>query len=83
VTAEDFYYAWMRLASPNDATGAVWAGVMTFVKNAYAYQEGAVPASQVGLKVVNPYTLQITLSVPNNILGQLAMGVALLKGRVL
>lgn len=73
VTAQDFYYAWMRLASPADSTGALWAGVMSNVVNAWAYHAGAASANMVGLKVVNPYALQITLGEPQDILGQLAI----------
>ncbi|GMA60387.1 peptide ABC transporter substrate-binding protein [Alicyclobacillus fastidiosus] len=73
VTANDFYYAWMRVASPDNTTGAVWASVMTYVKNVVQYHAGSVPASQVGLKVINPYEIQLTLSVPHNILGAMVI----------
>lgn len=72
VTAQDFYYAWMRLDSPKDLTGAIWQGVMTYVQGAGAYHAGQIPASEVGLKVINPYELQVTLTAPHNILGILA-----------
>ncbi len=68
VTAQDFYYAWMRLASPQDSTGALWSGAMGQVANAWAYHGGAVPASEVGLKVINNYTLQMHLVAPLDIL---------------
>ncbi len=68
VTAQDFYYAWMRLASPQDSTGALWSGAMGQVVNAWAYHGGAVKASQVGLKVINNYTLQMHLVAPLDIL---------------
>lgn len=77
VTAEDFYYAWMRLASPKDTTGAIWSGVMSFVLNAWSYNAGGVPSSKVGLKVVNPYELRITLGSPHNILGRLALAASM------
>jgi len=73
VTAQDFYYAWMRLLSPSDSTGATWASVVNYVKNAAAYHAGAMPASAVGIKVVNAYKLQITLTGPYNPLGDLAL----------
>lgn len=73
VTAQDFYYAWMRLASPADSTGALWAGVMSGVVNAWAYHGGAASASMVGLKVLNPYAIQLTLNSPEDIIGQLAI----------
>lgn len=68
VTAQDFYYAWMRLAWPQDSTGALWSGAMGQVVNAWAYHGGAVKASQVGLKVINAYTLQMHLVAPLDIL---------------
>lgn len=74
VTAEDFYYAWMRLAAPTDTTGALWSSAMSQVKNAWNYHAGAVPASQVGLKVINPYTLQMHLVAPLDILPFLDTG---------
>lgn len=73
VTANDFYYAWMRVASPADSTGLIWASVMSYVQNAYAYQAGQVKASQVGLKVINPYEIRLTLNAPYDILGSLAL----------
>lgn len=73
VTAQDFYYAWMRMASPADSTGAIWASVMSNVVNGWAYHAGQVPASQVGLKVLNSYALQITLAEPQDIRGQLVL----------
>lgn len=73
VTANDFYYAWMRLISPQDTTGATWQSVMTYVKNEYQYHGGEVPASAVGLKVLNPYAIQLTLTAPHNILGEMAI----------
>ncbi|MCY0878717.1 MAG: peptide ABC transporter substrate-binding protein [Firmicutes bacterium] len=77
VTAEDFYYAWMRLMSPTDTEGAMWAGVTNNILNAYAYHAGAVPASKVGLKVINPYELQITLDGATNITGLLALSASM------
>lgn len=73
VTANDFYYAWMRIASPADSTGLIWASVMEYVKNAFAYQAGEVKANQVGLKVINPYKIQLTLAAPYDILPELAI----------
>lgn len=74
VTAEDFYYAWMRLAAPTDTTGALWSSAMSQVKNAWNYHAGAVPASEVGLKVINKYTLQMDLVAPLDILPFLTTG---------
>lgn len=73
VTAQDFYYAWMRIASPAESSGLIWASVMQYVKNAWAYQAGQVPAQDVGVKVVNPYTIRLTLQSPADILPTLAI----------
>ncbi|KRW92211.1 ABC transporter substrate-binding protein [Alicyclobacillus tengchongensis] len=72
VTAQDFYYAYMRQMSPSNPNGQLWLSVLNVVKNSYAYHAGTVPASAVGLKVINNYTLQITTSAPHYILGDLA-----------
>jgi len=73
VTAQDFYYSWMRLVAPSDSTGAIWASVMQYVKNSYTYHAGGVPASAVGVKVINNYEIQLTLGGPHNILGDLPL----------
>lgn len=77
VTAQDFYYAWMRLIAPNDTNGAIWSGVTQNVLNAYAYNAGAVPASQVGIKVINNFELKVTLSGSTNIKGLLALSASM------
>ena len=71
VTAEDFYYSWMRTASPKNSSDAMWASVMNYVAESYAYHAGSVPASAVGVKVVNPYEIQLRLSAPHNIMGEM------------
>lgn len=73
VTAEDFYYAWMRMDSPANTDGATWESVVNYVLNASQYKAGEVPASAVGIKVVNPYELQITLTASVNIESWLAI----------
>lgn len=77
VTAHDFYYSWMRIADPKNSTDAVWASVMTNVVNAWTYHAGGCAASAVGLKVINNYTLQVTLTAPHNIIGELVMSGAM------
>ena len=64
VTAQDFYYSWMRMFSPAAPTTVSWYSPMQFVLNGYNYLSGAAKASQVGLKVVNPYEFQVTLAKP-------------------
>ena len=77
VTAQDFYYAWMRLLAPNDSNGAVWSGVTNNILNGYAYHAGAVPANKVGIKVVNNFELKVTLSGATNIKGLLALSASM------
>jgi oligopeptide transport system substrate-binding protein len=73
VTAEDFYYSWMRTASPKNSSDAMWASVMNYVAESYAYHAGSAPASAVGVKVINPYEIQLKLSAPHNILGEMVI----------
>lgn len=69
VTANDFYFSWMRLLDPK--TAADYVSQTFYIKNAEAYYSYAtgqsktkVDLSQVGLKVVNPSTFQVTLAAP-------------------
>jgi oligopeptide transport system substrate-binding protein len=64
VTAQDFYYSIMRLLDPNTAAG--YAEVMGFyIKNAEKYYNGEITdKSQVGVKVIDDKTLEITLENP-------------------
>ncbi len=73
VTAEDFYYSWLRTASPANTTSAMWASIAGYLLNAGEYHNGALPAKDVGVKVINPYELRLTLAFPHNILGDLAI----------
>jgi peptide/nickel transport system substrate-binding protein/oligopeptide transport system substrate-binding protein len=66
VTANDFYFSWMWLARPGQkGFPPMYASPMQFIVNGYAYESGSVPASKVGLKVLNKWTLQCTLANPN------------------
>jgi ABC-type oligopeptide transport system substrate-binding subunit len=73
VTAQDFYYAWMRVLSPQNSTAAVWASVAQYAVNAWQYHAGAALASQVGIKVLNPYAIQLRLTAPHDILGDMVL----------
>jgi len=77
VTAQDFYYAWMRTASPTYTTSALWASPMNFVKNAWLYHGGGCSANQVGLKVINSHELQVTEASPHDIVGWLPIAGAM------
>jgi peptide/nickel transport system substrate-binding protein/oligopeptide transport system substrate-binding protein len=73
VTAQDFAYAWLRNAAPSNTIDDTWASVVSDVLNESEYHAGGVPASAVGVKVVNNYELKITLSTAVNIEGLLAL----------
>jgi oligopeptide transport system substrate-binding protein len=69
VTANDFYFSWMRLLNPK--TMADYVTQMFYVKNAeeyYNYTAGVskkkVDIKEVGLKVVDAQTFQVTLKAP-------------------
>jgi oligopeptide transport system substrate-binding protein len=62
VTADDFKYAWLRTLNPETASS--FAYYLYYIKNAENYNAGKVDASQVGIKVVDPYTLEVELEKP-------------------
>ena len=63
VTAHDFYYAWKRLLSPK--LGAEYSYMLYPVKNAKAFNLGKITDfNQVGVKVIDDYTLAVTLEGP-------------------
>lgn len=65
VTAKDFYAAWVRAAGPELKDAPMWAGMMGYVKNGYAFKAGAVGVDEVGFKLIDDYTIEVTLSQPN------------------
>ncbi|MCK9329816.1 MAG: peptide ABC transporter substrate-binding protein [Candidatus Cloacimonetes bacterium] len=62
VTAEDFKYAWLRTLNPETASS--FAYYLYYIKNAESYNAGRVDASQVGINVIDPYTLEVNLENP-------------------
>lgn len=62
VTAEDFKYAWLRLLDPNTASD--YAYFIFDIKNAAEYNAGKAKAEDVGIKVIDEKTLQVTLNNP-------------------
>ncbi|TDT61066.1 peptide ABC transporter substrate-binding protein [Fonticella tunisiensis] len=62
VTAEDFKYAWLRLLDPNTASD--YAYFIFDIKNAAEYNAGNAKAEDVGIKVIDEKTLQVTLNNP-------------------
>ncbi|WP_179281416.1 peptide ABC transporter substrate-binding protein [Paenibacillus sp. XY044] len=73
VTAHDFYNAYMYQLDPKNTTAQLWLSVLNFVKNGYAYHAGSVGKDEVGMKVVDDYTLQITTTLPHAILGDMVL----------
>jgi peptide/nickel transport system substrate-binding protein len=68
VTARDYYVAWVRFLSPELADTPMWAGFQQYVTNAWAFKGGAVKADKLGIKLVDDYTLEVTLIQPNSVL---------------
>lgn len=74
VTANDFKYAWISLLNPDFAASYAYFGYV--FKNGQAYNEGKAKAEDVAIKVVDDYTLEVTLeNVTPYFLSQLAFGV--------
>lgn len=62
VTANDFVYSWKRTADPK--TGSEYAYLFDGFKNYSAISKGEKPASELGVKAVDDYTLEIDLEYP-------------------
>lgn len=63
LTAQDFKDSFIRLMNP--ATNSPYAYIGYYVKNAQAFNKGEITdPEQVGVKVVDPYTLEYTLESP-------------------
>jgi oligopeptide transport system substrate-binding protein len=62
VTAQDFKDGWMRVLNPD--TGAQYAYIFYMIKGAEEYNTKQGPASGVGIQVIDPHTLQVTLKYP-------------------
>ncbi len=62
VTAEDFVFALQRINSPE--TNAQYASLTHVVKNAAAALAGDVPVTDIGIRALDPMTVQITLEHP-------------------
>ncbi len=61
VTANDYAGAWRRLMSPPLKDAPMWAGPWGQIKNGWAYKNGAVKDDELGIKVIDDYTLEVTL----------------------
>lgn len=73
VTANDFVYAWQRLANPD--TASEYAFILSTINlvNADAVTSGEMPVDQLGVKAIDDKTLEVTLDLPcNYLLGLMA-----------
>lgn len=65
VTANDFAFGWERVLSPQTKPAPPYAYQLYYLKNAEQYNKGEITDfSQVGVKVVDDYTLQVELNNP-------------------
>lgn len=64
VTAKDFDYAWKRAIDPKLASP--YSFLMYYIKNAEDYFNGKTTVDKVGIKVVDDYTLEVTLKTPTS-----------------
>ena len=62
VTAKDFEFAWSQALNPEVASD--YAYFLYFIKNAEKYFNGEVTWDEVGVKVVDDYTLEVTMEKP-------------------
>lgn len=62
VTAKDFEFAWSQALNPEVASD--YAYFLYFIKNAEKYFNGEVSWEDVGVKVVDDYTLEVTMEQP-------------------
>lgn len=63
LTAGDFDYSWKRVLDP--AVGAKNAGMLySFIKNGEKCYNGELPMDQAGIRVIDDYTIEVTLEAP-------------------
>ncbi len=62
VTAKDFVYSWQRTVDP--ATAAEQSYYFEGIKNYEAIAKGELPSTELGIKAVNDYELELTLEHP-------------------
>lgn len=63
VTADDFKYSWLRAMHP-DTSGAYDDIIGDFIEGGEEFIEGEVDESEVGIKVIDEKTLEVTLTEP-------------------
>lgn len=68
VTAHDYYASWVRFMSSDLQDAPMWAGFHDKVKNGWAFKGGAVPVEELGVRVIDDYTIEVTLNQPTSVL---------------
>lgn len=80
LTAHDYEYGMKRLMDP--ATASPFAFIGEHFKNGYEVETGAVPVDELGVKALDDYTLEITLSHPAGyFIGMVGMTASLPRDR--
>ncbi|WP_461307249.1 peptide ABC transporter substrate-binding protein, partial [Albidovulum sp.] len=64
VTANDFVYAWRRLADPKTASEYAWYIELMQIKNAADVIAGNKPVEELGVRAVDDHTLEVTIDAP-------------------
>ncbi|HDR3890921.1 TPA: peptide ABC transporter substrate-binding protein [Bacillus cereus] len=62
VTANDFMFAWRRAVSHE--TASQYAYMLFYIKNAKEINKGTIPLNELGVKVIDDYTLEVELEQP-------------------
>lgn len=62
VTAKDFAYSWQRALNPT--TKAEYAYQLFYIKNAEEFNSGKAKAEDLGIKVIDDNTLEVSLNAP-------------------
>ncbi|VYU08465.1 peptide ABC transporter substrate-binding protein [Clostridium tertium] len=62
VTAKDFEYSWVRALDKE--TAAEYAYQLFYIKNGQKFNEGKATRDELGIKVIDDYTLEVTLEAP-------------------
>jgi len=62
VVAGDFVYGWQRAIDPELASPYAWFVQMTAIENADDIAEGKKPITELGVKAIDDYTLEVTLN---------------------
>lgn len=64
VTANDFVYAWQRLADPETASEYAFILDTIHLKNAGSVKAGEMDLAELGVRAVDEYTLEVQLELP-------------------